>query len=173
MLTPVTDGSLICMVDVSDLDLSALYYATATNSQLITMANDLYPRFYVGIKDVKSYNDKCVKVFFEDGTYEKAVLADGDKFSLETGITICIMKKFFGGTKGYNGVIKQALKIKKKNEEAEAKKKEAEVVAKRQKEKEKRRQAARKERRMREQQKMMEEAYRNAMRNGDLEDNGK
>lgn len=172
MLTPVTDGSLICMVDVSDLDLSAIY-ATTANSQLITTANDRYPRFYVGIKDVKSYNDKCVKVFFEDGTYEKAVLADGDKFSLETGITICIMKKFFGGTKGYNDVIKQALKIKKKNEEAEAKKKEAEAIIKRQKEKEKRRQAARKERRIREQQKMMEEAYRNAMRSNILEDDGK
>lgn len=173
MFSPVTNNLSICMKDVSDLDISALYYATATNSQLITTANDLYSRFYVGIKDVKSYNDKCVKVFFEDGTYEKAVLADGDKFSLETGITICIMKKFFGGTKGYNDVIKQALKIKKKNEEAEAKKKDVEAIIKRQKEKEKRRQAARKERRIREQQKMMEEAYRNALRNSALEDDDK
>lgn len=125
------------------------------------------------IKNVESFNDKCVKVFFSDGTYEKATLAEGDQFSLETGITICIMKKIFGGTKGYNNLIRHALKIKEWNEELEERRKELERIDKRHKEKEKRRQAARKERRYREQQKMIEEAIKNVYGCGVFGDDGK
>ena len=52
---------------------------------------------------VKSVNDKVVIVQFADNTEEKAVLADGDTFSLEQGISICLTKKMLSELTGGNG----------------------------------------------------------------------
>lgn len=91
------------------------------------------------ITDVKSIDDKVVIVNFADGTVEKAVLSDDDKFSLEQGISICITKKILSdstnghGSSAYNKLIDYGMKVynnKKKNikaiEESEKKTKEAE-----------------------------------------------
>lgn len=91
------------------------------------------------ITDVKSIDDKVVIVNFADGTVEKAVLSDDDKFSLEQGISICITKKILSdqtnghGSSAYNKLIDYGMKFynnKKKDikaiEESEKKTKEAE-----------------------------------------------
>lgn len=68
------------------------------------------------IVNVQQPNDKTVFVEFADGTKEVAHLNDGDVFSLETGILICVVKKLFSdmdilstGSSVYNKVIKYAL----------------------------------------------------------------
>lgn len=108
----------------------------------------------LGIKDVKLINDKVVIVYFTDGTKSKAVCAEGDTFSLEAGIGICIAKRMMSsdeqiGTSRYNNAIKQALKVMKRNQQIEEsdkrireeiKKSEEKARLKRQKRAEKRRQ---------------------------------
>ena len=80
------------------------------------------------IINVSNPNDKTVFVEFADGTKEVAHLNDGDVFSLETGILICVVKKMFAdmdiigtGSSVYNKIIKYALTkvdaTKKKREE--------------------------------------------------------
>lgn len=60
--------------------------------------------------------NKVVFVDFADGTTEKAVLSEGDTFSLEQGISICITKKLLNdkcsaGSSMYNKIIQRALKV--------------------------------------------------------------
>lgn len=70
-----------------------------------------------------SENAKTItRVFFSDGTEEKAVLANGDMFCLETGIGICIAKKLLSmkghnGNSLYNKIVRRATKIMKENQE--------------------------------------------------------
>lgn len=48
-----------------------------------------------------------VKVYFADGTEEKAICEEGDRpnFNLDFGITICLCKKLMGGSHNYNSAI--------------------------------------------------------------------
>ena len=70
------------------------------------------PKAYIpNVSRVETYNNRVVKVVFTDGTYTKAVCSENDTFDLDTGITICIMKRFFGkdnktGTREYNRLIR-------------------------------------------------------------------
>lgn len=68
------------------------------------------------IINVQKPNDETVFVEFADGSKEVAHLSEGDTFSLETGILICVVKKIFSdmdiigtGSSVYNKVIKYAL----------------------------------------------------------------
>lgn len=84
------------------------------------------------IRDIKVYpdektgKDKVVVVSFFDGTQEKAICDEQDTFSLEQGITICLMKYILSaltsgdGTKEYNKAIRSAVKLYNKNRKAEA-----------------------------------------------------
>lgn len=125
------------------------------------------------ITDVKSIDDKVVIVNFADGTSEKAVLSDDDKFSLEQGISICIIKKILSdntnghGSSAYNKLIDYAMKVyknKEKNikaiEESEKKTKEAE---RKRAEKLRKKRAKRKAKLREEQIEIQAEAYRRAM----------
>ena len=125
------------------------------------------------ITDVKSIDDKVVIVNFADGTVEKAVLSDDDKFSLEQGISICIIKKILSdntnghGSSAYNKLIDYAMKVcknKEKNikaiEESEKKTKEAE---RKRAEKLRKKRAKRKAKLREEQIEIQAEAYRRAM----------
>lgn len=83
------------------------------------------------ITDVKVIKEKVVIVSFSDGTQEKSVCSEGDVFSVENGVTICLMKKLLAdkchvesGTSIYNKLVKMAMKEvgaseKKKQEEKE------------------------------------------------------
>lgn len=103
------------------------------------------PRIY----DIKVYNDKVVKVFFNDGTTETAVCQEGDKFDLDMGITVCIMKKMLGRNE-YFRMLKKAKKNAAAHRELEKKSAEAVEIRKRQRAKEEARKKARRERKNKE-----------------------
>ena len=65
------------------------------------------------IKKIEVYNDRVVKITFEDGSFTKAVCSENDIFDVDVGITICIMKKMLGkdGNKIYNNMIREAHQI--------------------------------------------------------------
>lgn len=48
-------------------------------------------------------NPRCVKVYFEDGSFERAVTSQNDTFNLEQGITICVTKKLLSMVSNGNG----------------------------------------------------------------------
>lgn len=45
---------------------------------------------------VDSYNNRVVKVTFNDGSFTKSVCSKNDTFDLDVGITICILKRIIG-----------------------------------------------------------------------------
>ena len=65
------------------------------------------------IKKVETFNGKAVKVTFSDDTFEKAVCSDLDSFSVDVGITICVLKKMLGedGHKRYNKMMRGVHKL--------------------------------------------------------------
>ena len=69
------------------------------------------------IVDVDVIKNKVVKVYFSDGTTEKAVLSKNDAYSFEYGISICITKRILSektngnGTAIYNKLIDYAIKV--------------------------------------------------------------
>ena len=100
-------------------------------------------------------NDKSVVIEFADGTKEKASTRHGDKFDLETGISLCIAKKMYksltnsGKSSGFSKIVHKAVKIynngikeeeARKKRAAEEKLAEQRRIAKRKKRAEKRRQ---------------------------------
>lgn len=118
------------------------------------------------IKDYKIYEDRAVIVEFEDGTQEKAVCNEDDKFDLEYGVQLCVLKHIFGADE-YKSMIKTAMnQIKRINKEKENKKKEEELIA-RKKAKAARRKARRLERKRKERVEEMKEAYLAAMKEYD------
>lgn len=67
---------------------------------------------------VETYNDRVVKVTFEDGSFTKSVCSSNDTFDLDVGITICILKRVMGknGHKLYNNMMRDIHKIMDENE---------------------------------------------------------
>lgn len=86
---------------------------------------------------VETYNDRVVKVTFEDGSFTKSVCSDNDTFDLDVGITICILKRAMGknGHKLYNNMMREIHKIMDENEKdkEKARKDKAERKAKQRK----------------------------------------
>lgn len=128
----------------------------------------------IHIKNIKllpdENNPRVVIMEFYDGSVEKAVTAKNDTFDLETGLSICVMKKILSaitgtnnGTKLYNNLIKQAIqrfnKIKKERETLEIQK----LVIERQKQKKIQKKNAKKERKRKESILAQKEAYIQAM----------
>lgn len=94
------------------------------------------------IQRVITHNDRVVIVKFADGSFTKAVCSPNDKFDIDVGITVCLLKKVLGGTNEYNNLIRKIHKQMDKLEadkqaEKEAKKarreKQAAIKAKRDK----------------------------------------
>lgn len=113
--------------------------------------------------------DKVVQVTFLDGTKEKAVCSKEDDFSIEVGITICLAKKFLGGTKKYNSTIRKALKIldNKGKLKQQAEEEKSRILKRQQKRKEYL--AKREQKRREEEIKIREEAYYRAMKRIEIE----
>lgn len=119
-----------------------------TNSGSYKTTFEGYP--VLPVADVNVVNDKVVITTFYDGSREKAVCRDGDHFSKEFGVTICLMKKLLSnlskdssasGTNIYNTLLREALKKEGafKAAKAEAKKKAKEAKAEKHKAREKER----------------------------------
>ena len=126
------------------------------------------------ITDVKTYDNKVVKVLFADGTYEKAVLSENDTFSLEQGVSICLTKKLLSKIVGsdfsgsvYNKIVDYALGVYgdkvKAAKEAKEKAEKEKAAAKEKAEKIKAIRAKRKAQLREEQIEIQAEAYRRAM----------
>ena len=81
------------------------------------------------IVDYKVYEDRAVVVTFEDGTEEKAVCCESDKFDLERAIEVAVLKHVLGANK-YKSVLKSAIKqVKEIDKSNEQKEKEKEIIA--------------------------------------------
>lgn len=66
------------------------------------------------IERIDVYNNRAVKVTFADGSYARCVVQPGDVFDLDTGITICLLKRALGredGHKRYNNLIRNAHRV--------------------------------------------------------------
>jgi len=59
------------------------------------------------IQRVITHNDRAVIVKFADGSFTKAVCSPNDKFDIDVGITVCLLKKVLGGTNEYNNLIRK------------------------------------------------------------------
>ena len=101
------------------------------------------------VKDVAVYNNKVVKVTFTDGSFTKAVCSDGDVFNLDTGITICLMKRILGPrpTLKFNNLLRGVHEVMDANEKA---KEEEKALKAREKEKREKAIATKKRKRERE-----------------------
>lgn len=101
------------------------------------------------VTDVTTYNNRVVKVTFADRTFTKAVCSEEDVFNLDTGITICLLKKILGtsseeATKDYNKLMRQIHKTMEKNELEKEKAKSEREARKLKERKEKLKRAAKK-----------------------------
>lgn len=111
-----------------------------------------------------------VIVEFNGGHVEKAVTAKGDKFDLETGISICLMKAMIftlistdNATREYNRIIKKALKQYEDIKKEKVKEEERKIIKERQKAKRIAKKKARDERRRKQTINDQKEAYVQAM----------
>lgn len=85
------------------------------------------------ITSVETFNDRCVKVSFADGTFTRSVCSANDNFDIDVGITICLMKRMLSptsGTKIYNKLIKNIHKGMKIQDKLKEKAIEAEEIRK-------------------------------------------
>ena len=85
---------------------------------------------YCTVKKVEVYNDRVVKVTFTDGSFTKATCSENDKFDIDVGITICLIKKMMGGSKAYNKEMKRIHKLMDDAEEKKKKDEEAKKIEK-------------------------------------------
>lgn len=105
----------------------------------------------VDVKVIEKDNQpKVVIVSFADESKEKAVLANDDTYSLEQGISICLMKKLLGegtdsGSALYNKLIKHTIDVMKAKEKAAEDAKKAAETEKRKAEKQAQKQKKRRE----------------------------
>lgn len=119
------------------------------------------------IVDYKVYNNKALNVTFKDAvgvahTEEKAVCNEADKFDLERGLEVCVLKHILGEDT-YKQIIKEINRqIKAIDKAAEDKKALDEMIA-RKKAKNARRKAARQEKARQDRIDEMKEAYLAAM----------
>lgn len=118
--------------------------------------------------------NKVVIVEFTDGTRQKAVLDNGDSFSLEQGISICVTKKLLdmmasgNGSSLYNKIVTRGLNTYKKiqadkqraAEKAEREKEKYNKLVNKKRKKNEKREAARREAEI----ELQKEAYLRAMR---------
>lgn len=75
-------------LDTKGKNISALYYENGRK----TGSKNLMPN----IESVEVYNSNTVKITFTNGDVQTATAQDGDEFSFDTGVMICLMKEMLG-----------------------------------------------------------------------------
>ena len=113
------------------------------------------------VRKVETYNDRVVKVTFGDGSFTKSVCSENDKFDLDVGITICLMKRMLGkdGNKKYNNAIRRIHKIMEDNLKAKEEEKAQKAKIKEENRKRNERRAEGKKKAIREQIDIQKTAY--------------
>ena len=75
-------------LDTKGKSISALYYKDGRkNGSKVLMSN---------IESVEVYNGNTVKMTFANGNVQTATAQNGDEFSFDTGVMICLMKELLG-----------------------------------------------------------------------------
>ena len=80
--------------------------STTKHSALIHKASPKPANYLPEIKNVK-FNGPATIVFWADGTKTVVKCQDGDDYSEEVGLAMCIVKKVFGNTSKYNDIFKK------------------------------------------------------------------
>ena len=80
--------------------------STTKHSALIPKAVPKPTKYLPEIKNVK-FNGPATIVFWADGTKTVVKCQDGDDYSEEVGLAMCIVKKAFGNTSKYNDIFKK------------------------------------------------------------------
>ena len=80
--------------------------STAKHSTLIPESSLKSTNYLPEIKNVK-FNGPATIVFWADGTKTVVKCQDGDDYSEEVGLAMCIAKKVFGNTSKYNDIFKK------------------------------------------------------------------
>ena len=121
------------------------------------------------VTDVQIINNKVVILTFADGTTTKSVTDEADEFVLETGISICLMKRILmhfkggNGSGAYNRLIEDVEKVYLRKIEAERKAAEEKEIRKRRAEKAKRKRIIKARREQEQRINEQAEAYRRAI----------
>ena len=124
------------------------YYANECRVINKGVVSVLYRTIMPVIENISVYpdkdgKDKTVVIKFADGTTERASTRHGDKFDLETGISLCVAKKLYttlvndGKSSGFSKIVHKAVKIYNngvKEEEARKKRAAEEKLAEQRKE---------------------------------------
>lgn len=118
------------------------------------------------VKKVEIYNERVVKVTFVDDTFTKSVCSPNDRFDIDVGITICLMKRWLGkdGNKLYNNMLRDIHKTMEHNEKVKEKEAEEKRERKRKQRKEELKKAAKKAKERQEQIDIRKTAIIEAMR---------
>lgn len=120
--------SMLDCIDIHDPDslktksMAWCKYVTPNPTRRIDLSKSSIPK----VSRVETYNNRVVKVTFADGSFTKSVCSDKDIFDLDTGITICIMKRILGkdsktGTRKYNCLIREVHGTMEQNEKEKEK----------------------------------------------------
>ena len=80
--------------------------STTKHSALIPKCTPKPTNYLPEIKNVK-FNGPATIVFWADGTKTVVKCQDGDDYSEEVGLAMCIVKKVFGNTSKYNNIFKK------------------------------------------------------------------
>lgn len=80
--------------------------STTKHSALIPKCTPKPANYLPEIKNVK-FNGPATIVFWADGTKTVVKCQDGDDYSEEVGLAMCIVKKVFGNTSKYNDIFKK------------------------------------------------------------------
>lgn len=80
--------------------------STTKHSALIPKCTPKLTNYLPEIKNVK-FNGPATIVFWADGTKTVVKCQDGDDYSEEVGLAMCIVKKVFGNTSKYNDIFKK------------------------------------------------------------------
>ena len=83
--------------------------STADKAKLVGIIDSADPKsanYLPEIKNVK-FNGPATIVFWADGTKTVVKCQDGDDYSEEVGLAMCIAKKVFGNTSKYNDIFKK------------------------------------------------------------------
>ena len=80
--------------------------STTEHSTLIHKSSPKPANYLPEIKNVK-FNGPATIVFWADGTKTIVKCQDGDDYSEEVGLAMCIAKKVFGNTSKYNDIFKK------------------------------------------------------------------
>ena len=87
-------------------DRYAMMFNCTNNATIRSRAIPKPANYLPEIKNVK-FNGPATIVFWADGTKTVVKCQDGDDYSKEVGLAMCIVKKVFGNTSKYNDIFKK------------------------------------------------------------------